>query len=1255
MDFLPLILLLLLHLHRGIISSPEPEKIVVMAVGPTGVGKSSLLNALLCPTKYTEEDADCHFETGSGLNSVTRDIEWREGRWLGEEGVHNTTLVAYDTPGLGDTFGRDPETLKQIAETIEAHERGHLNAFLFTVKAEERFDQRLQRQLRVLEYVFGPGIWDHFILTFTFYGFNRGEKKLRLKRCKKDMRLQFPDREERRIFCSAFDFEKEILSKWQEALSDFTGRENLTLPGVFVHPLVDWGEQEERRMFKNQSSILFDEIRKRPGLVCDESCHERMEISVRSTSKAPSLLGDATLRVEEGESLRLTCALFQGFERTVEKNSQLNFMFNRGTIQEDLTIGRVIERKGDDITKEAVLDISRAAMSDSGSYQCRLGTSGNFSEPTVVEVFQVIVGGMSKSDFRGMSGQEKIDWFKELEVTDQVDIVKEFDLIASEIVALYNSGLTDARRLDILTSEPNITAIYESGLIGDIWCKNSPNNTCEDAKENMITNINEIISDILGNANKSISGFGSEIIEPVYTPPSDITKTEEKSLWDFLDRLKTGLKDLKGTLKSSNIFATHQINKLNNAVTGIKSGVEKIQSGDGINIASGVLDLVSALAGFAGPYGLGVTAASELVNNILGTFGPDTMHKVIGKMITAQTEHIGRMLSAQSEETRTQMRAGFNNLIREMDVNTQKILDNADFNTKEILRNVTLEFRRNHRVSDLQDHLTFSTLAQACKNDFAIKNGILKTAIRKGDVQSVQTLQAEIGMADSVKDMTKLRSYATIFCTSPPNYKLCHRFLFTLASLSILRDSLYGQYFAFVKQSKASDADVVAEGIYDSLTQRKQWDKTFFSNLLMTSSPTSKGCHTACGIHGITNPYYNHDYDYDYDYESDLSPANVDLMFEYFKSLGGLERSTFNSSNCGECFKKQKCQRQEAVRSDSGVCKIWAQWTPWSIDDCSKTNVKNTNHFSLTDQCEVIRTRSRTCVPEAGGCSGMGTTRDEHRCAPYRHCPRIGGEDHRVVTSSSTVSITAGRGPVHIFAVGGGGGGSGSGGGSGFHNITTVYLARGDVLNVTIGAGGKEKWRTTSGTIMYGNDGSDSIVSLNGIVILKADGGRAGGCCGHFWVDSYSSIPGGHVKTSKAYRNPAQGGAGWSGGGNQGVWGSAGTDGGSGGGNGQKRTTTYNKQDGGSGEQTPLPNNLQSTVDVQAGRAGSGSEWKRWWHEVVYRLTLGLPSLTAARGGGGGGVLVSGEGTRASGATGFGAGGGHGAGDGMGGVVVIYT
>ena len=124
----------------------------------------------------------------------------------------------------------------------------------------------------------------------------------------------------------------------------------------------------------------------------------------------------------------------------------------------------------------------------------------------------------------------------------------------------------------------------------------------------------------------------------------------------------------------------------------------------------------------------------------------------------------------------------------------------------------------------------------------------------------------------------------------------------------------------------------------------------------------------------------------------------------------------------------------------------------------------------------------------------MGNTTDEHRCIAYRHCPRINGEDYKVVTSSRTVQISGGQGRVHVFAVGGGGGASGSGGGSGFHNATTVTLAKGDFLDVTIGTGGKEHLGTESkrDTFTHGNNGGDTIVSFKGKILLKAAGGQAG-------------------------------------------------------------------------------------------------------------------------------------------------------------------
>ena len=43
-------------------------------------------------------------------------------------------MLAYDTPGLGDTYGEDPETLKAIAEEIKDRKNGPFNAFLLIVK-----------------------------------------------------------------------------------------------------------------------------------------------------------------------------------------------------------------------------------------------------------------------------------------------------------------------------------------------------------------------------------------------------------------------------------------------------------------------------------------------------------------------------------------------------------------------------------------------------------------------------------------------------------------------------------------------------------------------------------------------------------------------------------------------------------------------------------------------------------------------------------------------------------------------------------------------------------------------------------------------------------------------------------------------------------------------------------------------------------------------------------------------------------------
>ena len=202
-----------------------------MAIGPTGAGKSSLLNVLLCPKFRYYQFKDCHFRTGGGQQSVTSEITWKRGKWLGNITNTSISLVAYDTPGLGDTYGKDPETLRGIAETIESQDNGQINAFLLTVKAEERFQASYQKQLRILEYIYGPDLWNNFILTFTWYGFDNTSIMGRKRKCMEQNIDYYSDRNSLLQFCENFDYEEKILIGWQQALKDFHGKTELNIPG----------------------------------------------------------------------------------------------------------------------------------------------------------------------------------------------------------------------------------------------------------------------------------------------------------------------------------------------------------------------------------------------------------------------------------------------------------------------------------------------------------------------------------------------------------------------------------------------------------------------------------------------------------------------------------------------------------------------------------------------------------------------------------------------------------------------------------------------------------------------------------------------------------------------------------------------------------------------------------------------------------------------------------------------------------------
>ena len=185
----------------------------------------------------------------------------------------------------------------------------------------------------------------------------------------------YPDINSRHQFCETFDYEDKIRKEWQKSLKRIHSISDLDIPSVFVNSHSNWNNDYEVQMFLNQSQILLEEIKKRPGLTCDSECVERMEISVRNEEKKPKILG-IDFEFDDYTELKLVCNMFHGFDKAIYSNAELNWIHNGITIQNnpDLKIS-VHKDELHDITMVTNLTRTDIDPSVGGTYECRYGTS----------------------------------------------------------------------------------------------------------------------------------------------------------------------------------------------------------------------------------------------------------------------------------------------------------------------------------------------------------------------------------------------------------------------------------------------------------------------------------------------------------------------------------------------------------------------------------------------------------------------------------------------------------------------------------------------------------------------------------------------------------------------------------------------------------------------------------------------------------------------------------------------------------------
>ena len=340
-----------------------------MVVGPTGVGKSTLLNSLMCPARYTAKYEDCIFHTEDSLASVTKNITGFTAPWLGDTQASVMPLVrVYDTPGLGDSdSSSDSDTLEAIVDVINNHS---VNAFLLVFKATDRFSYHIQKQLRTLEYILGPQLWDHVITVLTFWGFGTDNINERIDNCIKERKDQFDDDiEKTKDYCQHFDFENEKVEEMADGYRKYLGVTQ-RIPHSFPHPVFDYDNIEERTTFFANARKIYNNAKNMSAIRCDESCQRRLEIALKSEERTPFILG-RDQQLDAGEEIFLACHLYLGLGNSTEKLIKWWHNSSRLTDREIRVRNILVEDEILlDVTKESRLIIANATFDDAGNYTC---------------------------------------------------------------------------------------------------------------------------------------------------------------------------------------------------------------------------------------------------------------------------------------------------------------------------------------------------------------------------------------------------------------------------------------------------------------------------------------------------------------------------------------------------------------------------------------------------------------------------------------------------------------------------------------------------------------------------------------------------------------------------------------------------------------------------------------------------------------------------------------------------------------------
>lgn len=139
--------------------------VVLMAVGKTGQGKSSLLNRIMGTSEL---------KASASVRAVTKGIAERTG-WGRFEDSRRVLVTLADTPGLADTEGDDEKNIPILKEYITSvGTRLGITAFLMVFKIDSGVDMIITILTTFNEIMADfPNFWDNVVLVFTGCDYRR--------------------------------------------------------------------------------------------------------------------------------------------------------------------------------------------------------------------------------------------------------------------------------------------------------------------------------------------------------------------------------------------------------------------------------------------------------------------------------------------------------------------------------------------------------------------------------------------------------------------------------------------------------------------------------------------------------------------------------------------------------------------------------------------------------------------------------------------------------------------------------------------------------------------------------------------------------------------------------------------------------------------------------------------------------------------------------------------------------------------------